>query len=276
MNANSGGGYSYNFQIGNGTVSKYLRVNSAGGLEFINNTYTAVIATMTDAGALSTLSSTTSSQFIAGAPGANGQFTAISGSTNATIRNDGTNVYLLKSNSATNSFDSSRPLIVNLSTGNVQIDSTGSGGTSIGGTLGVAGAVSTSGGLTVTGGLSADSLTGSSIASAAQVLAGTSTTQAITPAAFAGNKSLSSNGYYKLPGGLIIQWGNTGAVGGSAGAGVTFPVAFTNVLNVQATKAESAGYVNDAVNVANVSTTGFTVANGGTAATTIYWFALGI
>jgi len=50
MNANNGSGYSYNFQIGTGGISKFLRTNSAGGLEFINSAYNSVIATLTDAG----------------------------------------------------------------------------------------------------------------------------------------------------------------------------------------------------------------------------------
>ena len=39
--------------------------------------------------------------------------------------------------------------------------------------------------------------------------------------------SLSGNGYQKLPSGLIIQWGPTGAVSSASGAvTVTFPIAF--------------------------------------------------
>lgn len=41
------------------------------------------------------------------------------------------------------------------------------------------------------------------------------------------NQSLASNGYQKLPGGLIIQWGNRLNNGS-----VTFPLAFTAVLNI--------------------------------------------
>ena len=50
MNANNGAGYSYNWQLGTGSTSKYLRTNPTSGLEFINNAYNSVIATLTDAG----------------------------------------------------------------------------------------------------------------------------------------------------------------------------------------------------------------------------------
>ena len=42
------------------------------------------------------------------------------------------------------------------------------------------------------------------------------------------NQSLVANGYQKLPGGMILQWGSVGAHVGTAV--VTFPVAFPNFL----------------------------------------------
>lgn len=60
----------------------------------------------------------------------------------------------------------------------------------------------------------------------------------ITPAGLAGamGKLLASNGYQRLPGGLIIQWGNTNSVdigAGGATVSATFPIAFPGaVLNV--------------------------------------------
>lgn len=48
-------------------------------------------------------------------------------------------------------------------------------------------------------------------------------------AAFQGsNQSKITNGYQKLPGGLIIQWGITGLINSGGNAVVTFPVAFPN------------------------------------------------
>lgn len=63
------------------------------------------------------------------------------------------------------------------------------------------------------------------LASAAETLTGTSTTKAITPGGFAGNKSLAASGYYKLPGGLILQWGS-GSSSQDAPQAFTFPTAF--------------------------------------------------
>jgi hypothetical protein len=66
---------------------------------------------------------------------------------------------------------------------------------------------------------------GSAYASAAETLTGTSTAKAITPGGFAGNKSLAASGYYKLPGGLILQWG-TGSSSQDAAQTFNFPTAF--------------------------------------------------
>lgn len=42
------------------------------------------------------------------------------------------------------------------------------------------------------------------------------------------NQSLTSNGYQKLPGGLIIQWGSFTPNGLGQGLQITFPIAFPN------------------------------------------------
>ena len=50
------------------------------------------------------------------------------------------------------------------------------------------------------------------------------------------NQALSANGYQKLPGGLILQWGNVSAAPTTSNQTITFPVAFPTVcLNVFAT-----------------------------------------
>lgn len=71
------------------------------------------------------------------------------------------------------------------------------------------------------------------IATAAEAQALTDDLRAITPAklasAFQGsNTSKVPNGYQKLPGGLIIQWGITGLIASGGNQVVTFPVAFPN------------------------------------------------
>ena len=73
--------------------------------------------------------------------------------------------------------------------------------------------------------------------------------------------SETASGYQKLPGGLIIQWGT-----GSAGAAVTFPLAFpTAALNAIVTPqstSNTSGDISPAqFNVATLTTTGFTRTN---------------
>lgn len=70
-----------------------------------------------------------------------------------------------------------------------------------------------------------------SLASAAETLTGTDTAKAITPGGFAGNKSLAASGYYKFPGGLIVQWGSGTTTSGSFQT-VTYPVSFATTSRV--------------------------------------------
>ena len=100
------------------------------------------------------------------------------------------------------------------------------------------------------------------IATAAEAQALASAVVALTPArladAFKGaNQSLSVNGYQKLPGGLIIQWGITSR--GSPYA-ITFPVAFPNAcIAIAGGHAAYTGAAGLAVfGVQNLTATGFT------------------
>lgn len=84
---------------------------------------------------------------------------------------------------------------------------------------------------TLAASLTAASTTASGIvelATAAEALAGTSQTLAVTPHALANaGKSLAGNGYYSLPGGLIFAWHIVTAVGNTSSTatlGVTLPV----------------------------------------------------
>ena len=47
---------------------------------------------------------------------------------------------------------------------------------------------------------------------------------------FGGSGSLGVSGWWKLPGGLIIQWGPTPSLGASTGASMTYPIAFPNTF----------------------------------------------
>ena len=90
-------------------------------------------------------------------------------------------------------------------------------------------------------------------------------------------KSVSTNGYVKLPGGLIMQWG-TGYVGGQNSAQIDFPISFpTNVLNVVATAGNttSGGGQSDYFGIANLTSTKFNVYNGYDGGQNVYWQAIG-
>lgn len=69
-----------------------------------------------------------------------------------------------------------------------------------------------------------------SVASQAEVTAGAEATKAVTPATLAGlGNSKTANGYVKLPGGVIIQWGEEASfhdIGTDYDATLTFPIAF--------------------------------------------------
>lgn len=91
-------------------------------------------------------------------------------------------------------------------------------------------------------------------------------TGAITLSALADfAKSLGQDGYQKLPGGLILQWGYS-----TTWASVTFPMAFPN--NIYCVVSTPRG--NWEHYIASYSTTGFTPGtNGGTGA--FFWIAIG-
>ena len=96
----------------------------------------------------------------------------------------------------------------------------------------------------------------------------------VMDATFTGsNQSIGSNGYQKLPGGLIMQWGSFSQTGTSTT--VTLPIAFPNaMLNVQQTIAGGASVSAPGVSFANnqqfVSIRDAAVSNVG-----CYYFAIG-
>lgn len=94
------------------------------------------------------------------------------------------------------------------------------------------------------------------------------------------DKSHASSGYQKLPGGLIMQWGQTGTIGANATASVSFPISFPNAcLNVQATRTTTdnfAGDKRDSYAAYGYSTSGFTMFNQYESISSAYaWFAIG-
>jgi hypothetical protein len=122
------------------------------------------------------------------------------------------------------------------------------------------------------------------LATAAETLTGTEAAKAITPAGFAGNKSLATDGYYKLPGGLILQWGDeTLPAEGSGSVTVTYPVAFSTAV-YSVTTSSGIATLQDAHNFAQVigtpGTTSFVMSNqyvgGSNIAITARWMAIGV
>ena len=112
------------------------------------------------------------------------------------------------------------------------------------------------------------------LATAAETLTGSSTSLALTPGGFAGNKSLASAGYYKLPGGLIVQWGNS-LVSASTSLAITLPVAFPSLnASSQVTINGSDTIAREALKAsATVST--LTVYNPNATIVYFYWLAVG-
>jgi hypothetical protein len=114
------------------------------------------------------------------------------------------------------------------------------------------------------------------LATSAEVQTGTDTVRAVTPSGLASfAKSFSSQGYAKLPGGLIIQWGQVTATP-NPGTAVTFPIAFPTaalciagsdyVSSVSSPLYTQAAY--------NVTASGFTMLSTGSSEVA-YWMALG-
>jgi hypothetical protein len=115
-------------------------------------------------------------------------------------------------------------------------------------------------------------------ASAATTVTGTDAIAFLTAAGFAGNKSIGANGYYKLPGGLIIQWGSA-SIAGSSQLTIAFPVAFPTACDVVVPcymdTPTSASMPGAPVGVGSLTTTNFALANGASAAHTLGWIAIG-
>jgi hypothetical protein len=135
-----------NFKLtGNGatTPNKFIRA-LGGNLEFVNSGYAAVMATFNDNGSFTAGASVNAgTTMTAYSLGNLGQYNAVYGSGssyfNASMRNDGTSVYFLSSNSQSTpaaagaaTFNALRPFQWNLTSGYVFIDQTGAG-TSFGG-----------------------------------------------------------------------------------------------------------------------------------------------
>lgn len=116
------------------------------------------------------------------------------------------------------------------------------------------------------------------LASAAEILAGTSTTLAMTPGAFAANGVVADNSYYRLPGGLLLQWGSFATASGSGNIAHSFPTSFANVWVVLPVGSSATSGSSVRIIPGSISTTGFSVRyDSGTSgiAGTCYYLAIG-
>jgi hypothetical protein len=84
-------------------------------------------------------------------------------------------------------------------------------------------------------------------------------------------QSLAADGYYKLPGGLILQWGDV-VFSAAATSPVTFPLTFPTVAyNVQVTSNATSIVMSGNA----LTTSGFTINSSPSFSGTAYWFAVG-
>ncbi len=116
-------------------------------------------------------------------------------------------------------------------------------------------------------------------ATAAEVLAGTDLLHFMGPAAFAGNKLLANDGYYKFPGLFMVQWGTTAPLAGDTVVTITFPTAYTTTnYAVVATANQNipgGGLVIPGAAVDNFTTTSFDLGNDYGSPTAFTWIAVG-
>lgn len=93
-----------------------------------------------------------------------------------------------------------------------------------------------------------------------------------------GNQSVAANGYQKLPGGLIIQWGSRTAgvaASGTASFNITFPNACLSVV-VTDHSLSTTNVAFYGINQSTISTTQFTwYTNNATEGGNFFWIAIG-
>ena len=122
------------------------------------------------------------------------------------------------------------------------------------------------------------------ISTTAQVSAGTDNTTAVSPAKLKELYTLGStktqNGYQKLPGGLIIQWGGAtfSETTGQPGEVITLPIEFPNAfLRITGT---DGGFGANAIGITIISKSQFKcwgriVSSGAFSDTAFHWVAIG-
>lgn len=94
--------------------------------------------------------------------------------------------------------------------------------------------------------------------------------------------SLAANGYVKLPGGVILQWGTVATPAANSTTAVTFPIAFPTACRFVGISGVAGSVTNSSSDggayPSSFTTTGFTLGNywdGAVSPATQYWFAIG-
>ena len=119
---------------------------------------------------------------------------------------------------------------------------------------------------------------GTSGAYTGNTLSGESHTHAIDINSWFGDRNLSGNGHYTIPGGFIVQWGNYSMGGGASEQTVSFNKPMSQVFNIQLTNTENApGEYAGTGRVLSYTNSTFSFRNSGTNTYTSYfWFAVGL
>jgi hypothetical protein len=202
---------------------------------------------------------------------AKGQILVATGDNSAVQLNVGVNNTILTADSTTASGVAWKSTFTGDVTGNVS----GSSGSCTGNAATVTNGVYTAGDQTIGGTKTfSNTISGSIDGNAATVTNGVYSTNF--------DRSLTANGYQKLPGGLIMQWGTfTNNVSPTSNKTITFPIAFpTACYSVQISVVTGSVPSQGAVTLAStVTPTTFNAAlrtDAGTPSWTYYWFAIGV
>jgi hypothetical protein len=87
--------------------------------------------------------------------------------------------------------------------------------------------------------------------------------------------SKTGNGYQKLPGGLILQWGDAGSIGGGASVTVTMPLAWPGGWGTLIAVPGTTGPGTCSFGVQFISNSQFKIHNGGSVSASAPWMAIG-
>ena len=117
------------------------------------------------------------------------------------------------------------------------------------------------------------------LATPAETSIGTASDKALTPSGFAGNKSLGQSGYYRLPGGMTIQWGlanDRNDTGGTGLGQISFQVPFGGTAYVVNANIRNEGLgQSQALQINSITNTLFKYVNTTLPNDDIYWMAIG-